>query len=307
MSHSNSGFKIVSLEASGFDGLERILGSIWYLQTLELFNNVSIYAASSASSYIAIMIIMGYSVVDIVQDFVQIKVLSQLCPFRDGILSNLNLNNVRTQLKQRITDKYGKQLTFTQLLEYTGKRFVTIAMDEKTNTVQYLYDHTCPQMDIVDAVVASCSTSGIFPAFHYGGKSYIDAGSVKPLILEPFIGQDSEILCICVDQYISPIVKGNIIEMSSYQLKAYFVNLHQYSRTETITLAIAGGTNINVIRIPAITSTCEKDETHVAELHSSKLIALGWKTAEIMFPGIGTNETTSDTGNIQHANAEDQD
>jgi len=304
MSYPNTTFKIVSLEASGFDGLERILGSIWYLQTLELFNNVSVYAASSASSYIAIMIIMGYSVIDIMQDLIQIKVLSQLCPFRDGIVSNLNLNNVRMQLKQRIADKYGKQLTFSELVEFTSKRFVTIAMDERDGTIQYLYDQTCPQMDIVDAVIASCSTSGIFPPFHHGGKSYTDAGAIKPLILEPFTGQDSKILCICVDQYIPPFIKGNIIETSSYRLKSYFINLHQHFRSESITVAIAGATNINVIVIPYIS---EADGSNIGELHSSKLIALGWKTAELSFPSIINNESTQDDADgVHNCNPEDQ-
>ena len=160
------------------------LGALKALDENGLLKNIKNYLGSSAGAFLSLLLCIGYNYNDIIIIFLKIEIdkfyeISDIFNFLNnyGLMS---LSPVARLLRLFLNAKFKKKhINFKELYDLTGKTLHITAINvSSTEEVLFNYKNT-PDIDIVDACIASCSIPFIFLPVKINGEYYMDAFAVN--------------------------------------------------------------------------------------------------------------------------------
>lgn len=168
-------YDILVLSSASERGLLQ-LGCLQYLHEYNLLDNITKYVSTSAGSVISLLLIVGYSPVEI---------LSYI--FNDNVvLESINLKNFIYEfglkspekffgiIEEMIINKLQYLPSLLELQEIYKKSLYCVTYNLTQNKTEYLSHITYPDMSCIDAVKMSCNIPIIFPRIIYNNCFYID-------------------------------------------------------------------------------------------------------------------------------------
>jgi predicted acylesterase/phospholipase RssA len=175
-------FDTLILSGGGTKGIAQ-LGALHFFDEKNQLDELKEYYATSVGSIISLLLICGYSPVEIMNMIYYKNILKpeMLLSFSHigelirnyGILS---LEPVMALLREYVIKKLGKVPTFLELAQITGKKLVITASNISKSRLEYFCSERTPNLDVVDGTEISSSLPFIFQKIKYKGDIYSDGG-----------------------------------------------------------------------------------------------------------------------------------
>lgn len=167
-----------------------ILGSLKVLKNHGILNDVKRYVGISIGSSIALLLVCGYEVLDIVYDALDIpniftdfnknfnilKLIKETAE-NGGLLSN---QKIYERLCSRVKKKFGFIPNLKQLFLTTGLELVTVSLNLTKDRTEYISYLNYPEMSCVDAVMLSMNIPIVFHKIRYNNDIYVDGALGDP-------------------------------------------------------------------------------------------------------------------------------
>ena len=205
---------------------------IGLLQKINI-NNVSNYAGVSSGSIVIYLLSIGYTPFEIEQLALELDLTSFMGePSIENILllkSITNLDNLKVVLQTLTNYKFKKDsITFQELYTKTNK-IMQIGVTSLTNTSFTIFNYeNYPNVNIIDAILASCSLPGIFPPYKINNSYYCDGGVLNNCPIDIFKNDIKNTIAFMFE--ISPYSNNfNILQYISFAIGMPFKN-----RTKTL-------------------------------------------------------------------------
>ena len=154
------------------------LAVVGLLQKINI-DSVINYAAVSSGSILVYLLSIGYTPLELEEVAIELD-LTQLMgePSLENLLlskSITNLNNIKIVLQILTNYKFSSDsVTFSQLFTQTNK-ILHIGATSLSESKFIIFNKTnTPHVNIIDAMLASCSIPGIFPPYKINNKYYCD-------------------------------------------------------------------------------------------------------------------------------------
>lgn len=273
------------------------VGALRYISEKGILPGITRMAGSSAGSFVALALTLGYSVSEISEILMSLD----FAKFEDdsyGVIRDLHRlkkdyglckgDTLHAWIQELIFGKMGtRNITFSELYTRTGIFLViTGTCLNKQKTVFFNKD-TTPDMDVSLAVRISSCIPIFFRAVRYQGDLYIDGGVLMnyPLYVFDDVSDVSETLgfkltgsnehrdneIIHADTEVDSLYKfiETLIGMLLLKIEQASIKDNYYTRTVTVNTWNMSSTNFKI-------STADKQ----------KLIASGWDSTETFFNGL---------------------
>ena len=205
---------------------------IGLLQKINI-NDVSNYAGVSSGSIVIYLLSIGYTPFEIEQLAIELDLTSFMGePSIENILllkSITNLDNVKVVLQTLTNYKFKKDsITFQELYTKTNK-IIHIGVTSLTNTNFTIFNYqNYPNVNIIDAILASCSLPGIFPPYKINNSYYCDGGVLNNCPIDIFQNDIKNTIAFMFE--IPPYSNNfNILQYISFAIGMPFKN-----RTKTL-------------------------------------------------------------------------
>ena len=196
--------QVLVLGSEGMKGLLE-LGALAYFQEGGVydFKNIKKIIGCSVGAIIGLLIIAGYSAIDIIPEVMEVSILQEMNSIDlSKIGGNYGLFSNR-QLKDRITamlrGKYGFVPTLKQLYQFTGVTFCAVAYNLSQKETVYLTHENEPDLPSLDAVLLSSNVPLIFHQMSYRGYKYVDGALGNPYPIDVYDDGQTNILGIYVN------------------------------------------------------------------------------------------------------------
>lgn len=206
--------RVLILGPGGAKGL-KILGFLSPLEDSCLLDFVDTYCGVSVGSIIALLMICGYKIREIVGEAVKLDIFKEIAPVNlkstieyKGFISN---EPVRKLLTQLVINKFGNVPTLHGLYMRTGKSFTAVTLNATDEACVMLNPFNNPDISCVDATMFSMNIPFIFYQLVYHGKTYVDGALANPYPIDYFDNNNTNILGI----YIKTIYNNNMPLVSS--------------------------------------------------------------------------------------------
>lgn len=200
-------FKGVCISAGGSNGIY-YLGILDYYFNNNMMDEITHYSGTSIGSMICLLLIIGYSPVEI---FVETCKEEFNLIFKEFNLSNLMISYglidtspLKKYLEEMIILKMGYVPTMKNLFETFNKLFYCSSYnltDKKNRHTCFSYE-THPYMNVIDAVMCSSSIPFIFSKTIFENNIYIDGAvsmSTPINILLPYFENEDYKLILCIN------------------------------------------------------------------------------------------------------------
>lgn len=196
-------FDVVILSGGGIKGIAH-LGALhfYYEKKILDLEHVKEYAATSVGSVISLLLICGYTPMEI---FTKVYTTSkffkpdpsQLFKIFDtyGLMSNQSFIVI---IENMVKEKFGNIPTLKELYEKTGKRFTISVVNHSKMKVEYFNHETRPNLGVVDAVKISCNLPIIFHKIKYDGDYWVDGGMADNFPYDGIINKTGKVLGVVV-------------------------------------------------------------------------------------------------------------
>ena len=205
---------------------------IGLLQKINI-NDVSNYAGVSSGSIVIYLLSIGYTPFEIEQLAIELDLTSFMGePSIENILllkSITNLDNLKVVLQTLTNYKFKKDsITFQELYTKTNK-IIQIGVTSLTNTSFTIFNYqNYPNVNIIDAILASCSLPGIFPPYKINNSYYCDGGVLNNCPIDIFQNDIKNTIAFMFE--IPPYSNNfNILQYISFAIGMPFKN-----RTKTL-------------------------------------------------------------------------
>ena len=205
---------------------------IGLLQKINI-NDVSNYAGVSSGSIVIYLLSIGYTPFEIEQLALELDLTSFMGePSIENILllkSITNLDNLKIVLQTLTNYKFKKDsITFQELYTKTNK-IIQIGVTSLTNTNFTIFNYeNYPNVNIIDAILASCSLPGIFPPYKINNSYYCDGGVLNNCPIDIFQNDIKNTIAFMFE--IPPYSNNfNILQYISFAIGMPFKN-----RTKTL-------------------------------------------------------------------------
>ena len=205
---------------------------IGLLQKINI-NDVSNYAGVSSGSIVIYLLSIGYTPFEIEQLAIELDLTSFMGePSIENILllkSITNLDNLKVVLQTLTNYKFKKDsITFQELYTKTNK-IIHIGVTSLTNTNFTIFNYeNYPNVNIIDAILASCSLPGIFPPYKINNSYYCDGGVLNNCPIDIFQNDIKNTIAFMFE--IPPYSNNfNILQYISFAIGMPFKN-----RTKTL-------------------------------------------------------------------------
>jgi predicted acylesterase/phospholipase RssA len=215
---SHKHYKGLCLSSGGIRGL-LISGALYEFWKRGQLGEVEYFAGSSIGSAIALMMAIGYSPLDTLTSVCLPDFASQFMTINflnlPKLLGVYPISILRNKLTQMVLLKLGKIPTFLELKNEYNKTLITVTYcisetdPEKRKT--YCSLETTPDMNVVEAVILSCSIPLIFEKVIYEDKHYIDGAYTTSFPIE-------KLQQTCPPE--TPIL-GVLLESTSYNTNSF--------------------------------------------------------------------------------------
>nr|QBK91408.1 MAG: patatin-like phospholipase [Pithovirus LCPAC302] len=179
------------------------LGALLKFEQENYFKNVTEWTGCSIGAAIALLIVIGYSITDIINDCINVNIINDITDInlegiseRPGILNNKTVENM---LKDRLRRKCGIVPTLKQLYMTTGILFTTVSFNLDKMRSEYQSKDTEPNLSSVEAVMMSMAIPILIRPRRYRGHIYIDGAIGDPYPILIHDNGEKNILGIYID------------------------------------------------------------------------------------------------------------
>lgn len=248
------------------------LGALFELTKSGFLSKIDTYVGVSVGSIISLLLVVGYTVEEIITLSVEIKLFHGIADlaWRDikdniGLLSN---ESIKTKLSSAVTKKLGYIPSLKSIYMITGIRFTAISYNVTDEVVAVLSESLYPDMSCVDAVMLSMNIPFIFYQLVLGEKVYIDGALGNPYPVDLVDNGTNKVLGLYIEENMNPD-KG-----SSY----YLHKVLHVSMTE-LRKRIISGTSANCKHIKLTTDIMDTVGLSLTNRQKAILIASGMESA----------------------------
>lgn len=189
---------IIILGPGGIKGYLE-LGSLLYLESNNLLEDVKEYVGVSIGSLISLFIISQYSIKDIIYLFLKLDNMDKI-DFKHFI-ENFYLfpiDKIRNKIEKYIKKKWGKVLTLEELYNATGIILTIVVSNNKTRQHEFMNKDTYPDLNCIDAVLYSMNIPLVFPKMTYNNILYTDGVFTCPFPSIYYNKHLCNILCLYI-------------------------------------------------------------------------------------------------------------
>ena len=224
------------LSGGGIKGILH-LGAIKTLEEKNLLKNIKNYGGTSAGSMIVLLLCIGYTYNDIMIIFLKINMdkfydITDIFEFLN-IYGLINFDPLEKLLRVLLENKFKKKyITFNELYNLTKKTLHINSINLNTSKETIFNYINTPNVDIIDACIASSSLPFIFPPKLIKNEYYIDAFAVNNCPCNIFENDSKNTICLTVENYSTDLEKvdnfQNYIMSIFTSFKNYNNNIKQY-------------------------------------------------------------------------------
>lgn len=189
--------RVLVIGPGGVKGL-KVLGFLSPIEDSGLLDYVDTYCGVSIGAIIALLIISGYQIREIVGEaatldiFKEIGVLNfQSSLDNRGLMSN---EPIRRRLSQLIINKFGNVPSLYSLYMRTGKAYIAVTLNATDEQCVMMGPFTHPNVSCVDATMFSMNIPFVFYQLVYHGKIYVDGALANPYPIDFFDDGNTNIL-----------------------------------------------------------------------------------------------------------------
>lgn len=151
-----------------------------------------------------------------------------------GLVSHERIRKVLVNFLQR------DDITFKELYEHFPlKLYVSSYCVDYMKTMYFSVD-TTPNMSVLDAVCASISIPFLFSSVKIGDANYIDGGSAESVPGAPFLGRESDVLCIRFEWV--PFTK--IKDLKTYAISILYSTMNLRAHYEYPCIELSAGEEV---------------------------------------------------------------
>jgi len=212
---------------------------------------VDTYVATSVGSLISLLLICGYSPMEIFREIYTSQRFFDIS--RTSIWDVINksglipMDNLTSQIEKLVKEKLKEIPTLKELQEKTGKILITVAVNLTDMEVEYFSPDTHPHLNALEAVTLSCALPLVFQKQFYKDKLYVDGGLGNGFPIRYIDDSVSKILGIVVSGQ-DPTLKETEFVGYIYRLVSFPINII----TELCQIGV--GDNVTLIKIKHIES-----------------------------------------------------
>lgn len=162
------------------------LGFLLYMEKHGLLENVDSVVGISVGAIIALLLVAGYSVLEIINEASKTDLFEDISMIRiQDIKQNAGLisqNKIRETLNQLIVKKFGKVLTMGELYLATGVKLhiTSFKLDGKEPHPVHFSYLVHPEISCVEAAILSANIPIVFRRLFYQKECYIDGAIGAP-------------------------------------------------------------------------------------------------------------------------------
>jgi predicted acylesterase/phospholipase RssA len=206
--------RVLILGYGGEKGL-LILGFLAAVGDLQLLAHVDTYAGVSVGAVIALLMICGYNVREIIGESMRLDIFKNLASLdvqtmidKGGFIS---AEPVRQQLTQLVVNKFGSVPTLHGLYLSTGKSYNAVTFDVTNSASVIMGPFNYPNVSCVDAAMFSMNIPFIFYRLVHEGKTYVDGALANPYPVDYFDDDHTDILGVYI-QTIYPATNAQTLQ-----------------------------------------------------------------------------------------------
>lgn len=231
---------VLALGPGGIKGFLE-LGALQHLENLGWLKNIRYYAGCSAGAIISFLLVLGYTVSEIINICLKYNILFDIrnlnipeIKSNFGLVSNKQLRDI---LNECSLEKYGLIMNMEELYQATGLEltFITVNVDSKTpnksKTVR-IDHHSHPDLCSVEGVLLSSNVPFLFYQIEYKGEVYIDGAFGNPYPVDVYDINNNHTIGIYItssDPKNSKSVKDNPIFYLDQTLEISMTELRQHN------------------------------------------------------------------------------
>lgn len=200
-----------------------ILGCLLPLE--EMLHKVDTYCGVSIGSPIALLLICGYTIKEIITIANKIDFFKNLFYFNlqstvnhQGLISN---HLIRKKLTKLVLKKLGSIPTLYELYMKTGKSLITVTLNMTDERTEYWGPSTHGSESVIDAVIYSMNIPFIYYQLIHHDKLYVDGALGNPYPIDYFDDGQTEILGL----YIKTVYEESTI--TNYVYKSFDAAIEQ--------------------------------------------------------------------------------
>jgi predicted acylesterase/phospholipase RssA len=215
-----------------------------YLKKIEHeLKEVEEISGASAGSVLGFFLAIGKSLNEILDFSINIDSEAHLKMNLKSLLKNFGLVET-AKIRETLLKFAGSSPKFKDL----KVKLHVAAMCVNTSSTVYFSRDTHPDMDVIDAVIASMSIPLFFEAFKYKGQIYVDGGSLEDAPAVPFLNKNGEDV-LCVQLAVRRPVFGDVVDIKTYLkniITAGFLCRTSYPQVKRVLLDCKGYDILNL-------------------------------------------------------------
>ena len=170
---------ILVLAGGGIKGIG-ILGSIKYLEEIDIIKNIEIFVGTSIGLFISILLIIGYTSIDIYK-FTKLLDMSKSLSFDINYLfSDYSINKCDNYeiiiIKMLQNKNINPTMTLLELYKLTKKKVIGSTVCITTRQIEYISYENYPDLNILTLIKMSTAVPIMFPPVKFNDKLYVDGG-----------------------------------------------------------------------------------------------------------------------------------
>lgn len=165
-----------------------ILGALKVLKEKELLKNVKRFVGISIGSSIALLMVCGYDILDILYESLEIQnIFTDLSinltkliidtTEKGGLISN---EKIKAFLEKMVKKKFGFIPDLKKLYELTELELVSVALNLSQDRTEYISYKNFPDISCVEAVLLSMNIPLVFQQIKYNNDIYVDGALGDP-------------------------------------------------------------------------------------------------------------------------------
>jgi len=228
--------KILVLSGGGMLGLSTI-GSLKYLDELNLLKNINEYYGCSIGAIISLMLCLNYTVSEIINFSINFD-FSIIIENINNLIKNYTMGNSKKYIEIiksfMINKGYDSEITLEELFKITNKKINFVVFNIKTRKEELFNYINNPNLKVWEATYMTCSLPCLFEPYLYNDNYYCDGGVVSnnPIYLIP---EDKQKNTICIGLKINSVNKDmsilienkNVINLFKYIFELFYVSFHK--------------------------------------------------------------------------------
>ena len=190
---------ILVLAGGGMKGLG-ILGSIKYLEEIDMIKNIEIFAGTSIGLIISILLIIGYKSTDIYKFAKLLDISKSLLFDINYLFTDYSINksdNYEIIISEILKNKnIDPNMTLLELYKLTKKKVIGTTVCLSTRNVEYISYENYPDLNILTLIKMSSAVPILFPPVKYNDNLYVDGGLIDNFPIDLFENQLENVIGI---------------------------------------------------------------------------------------------------------------